>query len=237
LLLAFWSTSRAQRTLNSRDFSLFVNRRKAAGLQNQSGSDTFPNGILASAGWEVTMAWYSYAKFFHIAFVSIWIGAGVCLLVLAFAAMRARDDAELIRIVRNAVYLSMRLFVPTSLLTFLSGLVMLWLAHSFRDLWVVLGLAGFAATFLTGILVLKPGSEKIALMFEREGVTAGVVAESRDFLRHFAFDYVMLFLVVAVMVLKPTGSDRVLLAAMALILAGAMWMFLARRRGATLAQA
>ena len=40
---------------------------------------------------------------------------------------------------------------------------------AFDQLWVLLGLAGFAATFLTGLLVIKPHSERIAADLDRDG--------------------------------------------------------------------
>ena len=45
---------------------------------------------------------------------------------------------------------------------------------AFDQLWVLLGLAGFAATFLTGLLVIKPESERIAADLARDGMTPGV---------------------------------------------------------------
>jgi hypothetical protein len=93
-------------------------------------------------------------------------------------------------------------------------------------LWVALGLAGYAATFLTGILVMKPSSEKLTAIIERDGgMSAEAMLATRKLLAKGRVDTVVLYLVVAVMVLKPTGDDVGLLVAMAVIVAaGLAWV-------------
>jgi hypothetical protein len=56
---------------------------------------------------------------------------------------------------RNTAALGNVLFMPASLATLVSGLAMAWFWVGFSDLWVVIGLAGAAATFLTGVLLIK----------------------------------------------------------------------------------
>jgi hypothetical protein len=41
---------------------------------------------------------------------------------------------------------------------------------AFDFLWIVLGLVGFAATFVTGLFMIKPASERIGAAMAREGV-------------------------------------------------------------------
>ena len=42
-------------------------------------------------------------------------------------------------------------------------------AWSFDQLWIVLGLVGFATTFCTGLFLLKPTTDRIAAQMERDG--------------------------------------------------------------------
>jgi uncharacterized membrane protein len=176
------------------------------------------------------MDFYIYAKFFHIAFAIIWIGGGVCLMVLAIVASRAGNDEALVHVIQNVMYLGNRMFVPSALMTLLLGIVMVVIGGSFSDLWIILGLAGFAATFLTGTFILQPAADRIGAMIAESGVTPAVAGECRELIRKAKFDYVMLFLVVAVMVLKPAAEDTVLLATMAAIILFAALAFLAPRR-------
>ncbi len=179
------------------------------------------------------MDFYPYAKFLHILFAALWIGGGVAMIMLGIAAARARDDDRLVRVVLQVVWLAERLFVPASLLTVAFGVVMVWLAHSFRELWILLGLAGFAATFVTGVFIIKPMAEKVAAMAATEDASPATAALGRRILRTSVFDYVAIVLVAAVMVLKPTAADVGLLVAMGAILVGAGLVCFIRPRGAT----
>jgi MFS family permease len=134
----------------------------------------------------------------------------------------------------DAAGLATILFIPASLGAFVTGLLLVldgpW---SWDQLWIVLGLAGFAATFLTGLLVIKPRSEKLAAIVERDGgLSPEALVGARQLLIIGRSDYVVLFLVVADMVLKPTKDDVGTLVAMAAILAAGIAYVVVRARAA-----
>ena len=164
------------------------------------------------------MSFYELLLFGHIVAAIIWLGSGVLLDVLAFKAERAHDDEGLRRVASDSADLSLKLFLPSSLTVLVLGLLLVadgpW---SFGDLWVVLGLAGYLATFLTGILVMKPGSEHVDEIVTRDGMTTEARTAIRKLLAKGQVDSVVLYVVVAVMVLKPTGDDVGVLAVMAAV--------------------
>jgi hypothetical protein len=76
-------------------------------------------------------------------------------------------------------------------------------------------------------------AEKTAARIEQEGsVTPALAVEMRRVLTLARIDTVVLFLVVAVMVMKPTGDDAGLLVAMAAILVAGVGLTLAGVRSA-----
>lgn len=168
------------------------------------------------------MSLYELLVFGHVAMAILWIGAGFSLVVLALLAERKDDDDGM----RTALDVTNRLgnvyFVPVSLLVIVFGvaLVVESDAWSFGDLWIVLGLVGYALTFLTGLLIIKPRAERIGRMIAeaRGEMTPATTFEGRKLLTLARIDYVVLFLVVLDMVVKPTGDDAGLLAVMAAIL-------------------
>jgi uncharacterized membrane protein len=179
------------------------------------------------------MSLYEFLLFVHVSAVIIWIGAGSLLLLLAVRAERARDDATLTKIIQDVDGLSKVLFIPASLTALLSGILLVIDGDlSWGNLWVVLGLLGWAATFATGLLVLTPRSQRVTRMLERAGgrTTPEIAAEIRRTLTLARTDYVVLFLVVADMTLKPTGDDVGLLVVMALILVAAVAYVVSRTR-------
>ena len=178
------------------------------------------------------MTWYELLLLLHIVAVIVWLGSGLLLTVLAFRAERAGDDEALRHVADDSAALGTTLFVPASLATLIFGVLLTiegpW---GLDQLWIVLGLAGYAATFLTGILVMKPGSERIAAMVERDnGFSAEATLATRRLLTKGRADIVVIYLVVAIMTLKPTSDDVGLLAVMAALTIAALGYVAVRLR-------
>lgn len=98
------------------------------------------------------MTLYELLLFIHIAASITWIGAGFLSLVLATTYDRESDEAAIKRFLHDQEWLAMKLFVPSSLIVVLFGigLVIESDAWTFGYLWIVLGLIGYAATFVIG---------------------------------------------------------------------------------------
>jgi uncharacterized membrane protein len=169
---------------------------------------------------------YDLIKFLHVAFVVIWLGGGFCLVVLGARANRANDATDLTKVILQIVYMTSHVFVPASLLTFLCGLILAWIAGMFGLLWVIIGLAGFVATFGLGIAILKPRSDKLAALIAKDGATPAAVEQSREFLRIAKFDLTMMLVIVADMALKPAPENYFVLLIMALAIVAAAVVFL-----------
>ena len=168
------------------------------------------------------MTLYELLLFVHIAASIVWIGAGILSLTLATAYDRDSDDAAIKRFLADQEWLATRLFIPSSLVVVIMGIALIIEsdAWSFGQLWVVIGLIGYAATFVTGLFFIKPASERIGAEMEREGgrLTPRLRADIRKLIVTARVDYVTFALVVFDMVAKPTGDDVGVLIAMALIL-------------------
>ena len=168
------------------------------------------------------MTWYELLLFIHISGSIVWIGAGVLSLALATTYDRESDEIAIKRFLHDQEWLAMKLFVPASLVTVVFGvaLVIESDAWTFSYLWIVLGLVGYAATFVTGVFVLRPASERIAADMEREGgrLTPELRVRIRKLIVMARVDYLTFAIVVLDMVVKPTGDDAGVLIAMAAIL-------------------
>jgi uncharacterized membrane protein len=183
------------------------------------------------------MDWYSIVKFGHVICALLWVGGGFAMILNGVLADRAGDAEATMRAIRMSSDLGGRLMVPASMLTLVFGLVMCWFWVGFSDLWIIIGLAGYAATFLVGLFYFKPVSERLAATVERDGVTPAALADGRAMLRVARFDYSVMLIVVADMVLKPTASDTATLTAMALVLLAGTAFAFAPRSGAAASQA
>ncbi|WP_315924641.1 DUF2269 family protein [Mesorhizobium sp. SP-1A] len=184
------------------------------------------------------MDWYSIVKFLHIVCALIWVGGGFTLMLLAARAERAGNIESMLQAMRATGELGNRLFAPLSLATLAFGLVMCGFWAGFSELWIVIGLAGYFVTFSVGMLVFKPTADRMGRMIAKDGLTPAALAQGRRILSAARFDYSVMLVIIADMVLKPTLDDRFVLGGMALVMLGGAALALSNNaRGTTPAHA
>lgn len=171
------------------------------------------------------MDWYAILKFLHVTTAVCWVGGGVVLMYQGLIAGRRKDDDAQMVVVSQTAGLALNWFIPASLATVIFGAATATLGGMWGDAWVILGLLGFAATFVTGNFVIRPTADAIAAA-EKAGRRAEALAGGKKLLAVAKFDYVMLFTVIADMVFKPQWSDTVLLIVMAVVLVAGVALFL-----------
>jgi hypothetical protein len=178
------------------------------------------------------MTLYELLLFVHIMATVIWIGAGFFSLVLAIGYDRDSDESAIRRFLVDQERLALRLFVPSSLVVVLMGIALVIEsdAWGFDQLWIVLGLIGYAATFATGLFLIKPESERIGAEMERQGgrLTPRLRIDIRKLMVKARVDQVVLAVVIFDMVAKPTGDDAALLIVMAAVVIAGIAYIVAR---------
>jgi len=168
---------------------------------------------------------YLVFKFLHVFAAVCWVGGGLCMTVLGALAASRQDDAEMLRVVQSVAYMANRWFMPASLLTLAFGVAAAIVGGLFTQFWVILGLVGAAAAFATGALVLGPTAEKIHQL-EAAGRPSDAYPLGRRLLEAAKFDYVVMFVVIADMVIKPTLADVATLAVLAAVVVAGALLFL-----------
>ena len=164
------------------------------------------------------MSYYEVLLFLHIAAAIVWLGSGFLLQILTSRAESVGDAGLTRGIAANAAWLAQRVFIPASLVVLVLGILLTiegpW---SFGDLWIVFGLAGYAVSFLVGVLFLAPQGERIhaAMAGGDESRAAFLIRRINAVSR---LELVVLYLVVGAMALKPTGDDTGTLIAGAVVL-------------------
>ena len=180
------------------------------------------------------MTLYELLLFVHVAATVVWVGAGLFSLVLAIGYDRDGDEPAIRRFLADQERMATRLFIPASLTVVIFGIALVIEsdAWSFGYLWIVLGLVGFAATFVTGLLMIKPASERIGAAMEREGgrLTPRLRTDIRKLIVTARVDQIVLALVIFDMVAKPTGDDAGVLIAMGVVLIAGVAYIAARLR-------
>jgi len=131
---------------------------------------------------------YAVFKFLHILTAVAWVGGGVTLLVGSVLAQRAEGDAALFRFLDLMNLLGKTWFVPASFLTVVFGAIAATFGGMWGEFWVLLGLAGFASTFFTGLLILEPTGRRLGGLIA-EGREAEALAQGRRLMQVGRFDY------------------------------------------------
>ena len=100
------------------------------------------------------MTWYSFLLFAHVSMAVIWIGGGLMMQLFGVRASMLGDRTRLANLGEDIAFIGPRLFVPASLLAFLTGVLLVIDSdfYGFGDDWIVIGLVLYATTFLTGLL-------------------------------------------------------------------------------------
>lgn len=155
------------------------------------------------------MTLYEILLFLHVAAAIVWLGAAVTIQALAIRADRSDNPEEIRQIASDSEWLAPRLIIPTSLLVLAFGIALVlegpW---GFDQLWIALGLAGYAFSFLVGVAYLSPESGRIArLVAEHGSAHPEVAARIRRIFLVSRIELAILFVVVLDMVLKPTASS------------------------------
>jgi uncharacterized membrane protein len=125
-------------------------------------------------------------------------------------ASMSRDPARMAAVGEDIEWIASRVFIPASLLAFLSGLALVWeSAWGFGEDWIVIGLVLYAVTFLSGLLFLGPESARIGKLIEQGSPQAG--PRTLRLILLARLDLVVLFLLVYDMTVKPSFDDSALL--------------------------
>ena len=170
------------------------------------------------------MSRYELLVFLHVAGAIIWLGSGFFLQVLVFRAQQTEDRGLMKSLGDSSEWFAQRIFIPVSLSVLLFGvLLVLDSVWEFDDVWVAIGLLGYLASFLTGLLLIKPEGEHIGKTIAAKGPAHPDVAKRVRKINIISrVELVILFVVVADMTLKPTDEDTGTLAVMAVIAAAAV---------------
>jgi uncharacterized membrane protein len=167
---------------------------------------------------------YEFFLVLHVIAVIVWLGTGFTMDLLFLRAARMRNPAELGKTGELQEWLVPRVFIPSSVLVLVLGLLLVWDGPwSFDDLWILIGLAAWIVSFGVGFLFLRPEGEKMKEIVAQYGPTSAEVQRRARRLGVVSrVQLLALFLVVVDMVLKPTSDDPWTLVVLAAILVAAV---------------
>jgi uncharacterized membrane protein len=140
----------------------------------------------------------------HIMFAVVWIGSHVGMLFLGGRARR-EGPARMVRFVADSVWLGNGLQAVSAILVLIFGGALVVVdGFGFTDLWILLGLLGFALLLGIGAGYLTPQSRRILETAEAKGAEdPGVQSRIQTVRRAAVLQTVVMVLVVLDMIAKP----------------------------------
>jgi uncharacterized membrane protein len=149
--------------------------------------------------------WYALFKAIHVVVAVIWVGGGLMLTVDGIRARRETNPASVVAVAQRAAFWGEKVFAPAGLVVFVMGIAMMintdW---GWGHFWIVVGLIGYASTFITGIAVLSPMAKKIGASAQANGPEhPATIALIERILLIASIDVTVLVLVILDMVTKP----------------------------------
>jgi len=149
-----------------------------------------------------TYDWFLSA---HVLAAVIWVGGNVAMNILALLTQREKDPLRMVHFAKQAEWLGMRVFTPMSLVLLGFGFGMISNADLGYGLtWIQIALAGWAASFLIGLLFLGPESARLGkLMLERPPEDPEVQRRIGRILMVAKVDALILLFIVFDMTAKP----------------------------------
>src|SRR3954454_7391744 len=123
--------------------------------------------IFAFKSTAVPDHWYGLFKAIHVTSAVLWVGGGTMITILAIVAERSTDPLQIANVARQAATVGEKFFAPIGLVTFLMGLAMMFNTNwGWDKFWVVVGLAGYLATFSIGLGFIAPTVKKLHAAIE-----------------------------------------------------------------------
>jgi uncharacterized membrane protein len=162
--------------------------------------------LFAFEATDASSTWFGIFKLIHVGVAVFWVGGGLLLTALALRAERSRDPEEIARIAKQATFVGEKLFAPAGGIVLAMGIAMVINSPeiSFGDTWVIIGLVGFAISFVTGTAILAPRARRIVELSDTVGVVAPQTqAAIREILLISRVDIAVLLIVVFDMLMKP----------------------------------
>jgi uncharacterized membrane protein len=147
---------------------------------------------------------YEWVKAFHVLAAVVWVGGAAMVQVLALFALRSKLPGRKAEFAREAEWVGMKIFLPSTLLLVALGFYLVHDGHWGYHLWVILALVGFGLSFVTGLFFLGPESGRIAKAIEAEGPDSETVAlRIKRILVVSRIEVAILVLLIFDMVIKP----------------------------------
>ena len=150
------------------------------------------------------MTWYELWLFLHVLGVIVWVGGAAAIQVFGILTKRAADPAKSAFFAGNASFAVLRVFLPASLLVFVSGVGLTETSFwNWDEPFIVIGLVLWALVSLVGFGYLGGAMGRAGKQLAAEGPSPELGLRMRNLVWLSRGLLAVLVLIVFLMTVKP----------------------------------
>lgn len=149
------------------------------------------------------MTWYEFWLFLHVVAAITWVGGAGAIQVFGVLTKRAADPAKTVFFARNVAWTVMRVFLPASILAFVSGVGLVeTVGWDWGEPFIAFGLVLWAAVSVVAFGFLARAQGRAALRLEAEGPSPALMLRFRNLVWLSRVLLAVLLLIVFLMTVK-----------------------------------
>ena len=150
------------------------------------------------------MTWFEFWLFVHVLAAITWIGGAGAIQVFGILTKRAADPAKSAFFIRNVSWMVMRVFLPASVLVFISGVGLVKTSFwDFGETFVTAGIILWAAVSLVAFGFLGRAMARAGSRLETEGPSPPLMLTIRNLVWTSRLLLATLVVIVFLMTTKP----------------------------------
>jgi uncharacterized membrane protein len=150
------------------------------------------------------MTWYEFWLFLHVIAVIAWVGGAGAVQVFGVLTKRAADPAKTAFFNRNVSWTAVRVFLPASVVAFVSGVGLVETGHwGWDEPFIVFGLVLWAGVSLAAFGYLARAMGNVGARLATEGPSPELALQVRNLIWLSRALLAVLVVIVFLMTVKP----------------------------------
>lgn len=151
------------------------------------------------------MSLFKFFLLLHILGVVGWMGTAVVMFLLNRKVMHEGKTDKMFELAETLEWLTPRTFIPASLITLASGLLMVYTSERIliTDLWIILAFGGVIVSMALGGGILGKLNKQILLLKNDKNKAKGCTELHSRLMFFHQLDLIIIFLVLIDMIVKP----------------------------------
>lgn len=151
------------------------------------------------------MSLFKFFLLLHILGVVVWMGTGLVMALLSRRATNEGKTDKMLELAETMEWLTPRTFIPASLITLISGVLMVYISERIfiTDLWIILSFGGVILSVILGGGIIGSINKQILRLKNDESKEKDCAPLYSRLIFFHRLDLIIMLLVLIDMLVKP----------------------------------